>query len=54
MNKKTDCWKCGQTFGEPIVLGSIGNKIVTGKILIAYHEDDILCTECMDIEFLDG
>lgn len=46
-NKKTDCWRCGQTFGEPIQIG-----IIEGKILTAYHEDDILCTDCMDIEQL--
>ena len=50
MNKKTDCWRCGQTFGKPIKIGNIGNHLFTGKIVTAYHEDDILCTDCMDIE----
>ena len=45
MTKETDCWRCGQTFGEPIKIG-----FIEGKILTAYHEDDILCTDCMDIE----
>ena len=49
MNKKTDCWRCGQTFGDPI---KIKNNLFTGKILTAYHDDDILCVDCMDIEQL--
>lgn len=52
MNKITDCWRCGQTFGNPIKIGNIGNHLFTGKILTAYHKDDILCIDCMDIEQL--
>lgn len=52
INKATDCWRCGQTFGEPVEIGYIGNHLFTGKIVTAYHEDDILCMDCMDAEQL--
>lgn len=56
MNKKTDCWRCGLTFGKKIIIGKFLGHTFKGKIIYPYHEKGvedaghILCEDCMEIE----
>lgn len=52
LNKKTDCWRCGCTFGQKRPLATVFGHTIYGTEVYAYDEGDILCTQCVDEEMM--
>lgn len=47
------CLRCGMEIGKPVVIAVMFGIPFTGKDVVCYDYEDLLCEDCMDLEIVE-
>ena len=47
------CLRCGHELGKPVIIGVLFGIPLEGKCIGVEHEEDLLCSDCMEDEEIE-